>query len=165
MADEEVSIRVDSDMLSILGKKMRAEADGKQLRKDLIADIRQAVAPGVSAVQDRLRSIPSAGTASSGPALGSYLAARVKPQVRLSGRSTGVAIRVGQTPNLRGFTFAAKRLNRAGWKHPVFGHDVWVHQDSPIQGYFDDTLAADHDKYRAAVLAAVNKMARRIAIR
>lgn len=165
MADEEFSVRVDSDMLNILGKKMRAEADGKQLRKELIAEIRQAVEPGVAAVQGRLRSIPARGSTSSTPALGTALASKVRPQVRLSGRVTGVAIRIPQTPNLRGFTFAAKRLNRSSWRHPVFGHDVWVDQMSPIEGYFDTTLQADKDKYRAAVLNVVDKMARRLASR
>jgi hypothetical protein len=109
--------------------------------------------------------MPSGSAASGSPALGSYLASRVKAQVRLSGRSTGVAIRIGQTPNLRGFTFAAKRLNRASWRHPVFGHDVYVDQDSPIEGYFDNTLEADKDHYRSAVLAVVEKMASRLARR
>ncbi len=174
MAEGEFGVRVDSDMLSILGKKMRAESDGKQLRKELITGIKSAVAPGVSAVQGKLRSIPSSGTGGS-PPLGSYLASRVKTQVRLSGRMTGVAVRIGQTPNLRGFRFAAKRLNRASWRHPVFareGHtesagrsSAWVEQESPIQGYFDNTLDADKDHYRSAVLKVVEKMASRLARR
>lgn len=165
MGNEEFSVRVDSDMLNILGKKMRTESDGKQLRKELLADIKSAVAPGVSAVQGKLRSIPSGSASTGSPALGSYLASRVRPQVRLSGRTTGVAIRIGQTPNLRGFTFAARRLNRASWRHPVFGHDVWVDQESPIEGYFDTTLAAEKDKYRAAVINVAEKMASRLARR
>jgi hypothetical protein len=42
--------------------------------------------------------------------------------VRLSGRSTGVKVRIGQTPNLRGFKMAARRLNRKSWRHKVFGN-------------------------------------------
>lgn len=160
-------LSVDQQAVKRLARVMRAEGDGKQLRKELIAELKDAVEPGVSAVQDRLRSIPRrSGTTASSPALGSYLAARVKPQVRLSGRSPGVRVRIGQTPKLRGFSMAARRLNRKSWRRPVFGDtETWVTQESPIPGYFDETLAKDRPKYRAAVIAALEKMARRIADR
>lgn len=165
MAESE-SVRIEgADALRALSKAMRAEEDGKQLRKDLIKDLRTAVAPGVSAVQGQLRSIPHTSAATSSPALGSYLASRVRTQVRLAGKAAGVRIRIQQTPALRGFRFAAKRLNRDGWRHKVFGRDVWVEQTSPIRGYFDKTLSRDKAKYRAAVLRVMEDMARRVTAR
>lgn len=161
-----IDLTVDQQAIQRVARALRAEADGKQLRKDLIADIKTAVAPGVSAVQAKLRAVPHDSRSHPSPSLGSYLAARVRPQVRLSGRSAGVRIRIGQTPSLRGFKMAARRLNRGAWRHPVFGDpEVWVDQESPIPGFFDDTLAAGRDTYRNAVLAAVTAMARRIAER
>ena|SRR5215467_11406090 len=160
-----MEVKVDASDLARVAKVLRGEADGKQLRKELVADLKAAVAPGAAAVADKLRAIPHASASTAKPPLGSYLAARTKVQVRTGGRATGVAVRIQRTPNLRGFTFAAKRLNRDSWRHPVFGSDRWVDQDSPIRGYFDDTLSADREKYRAAVLEVLTKLAKRIARR
>lgn len=167
-----VELNIDQRAMKALAKAVRAEADGKTLRKELIAELKAAVAPGVSAVQGKLRSIPRTSAAAwahggkeSRQALGSYIASRTKAQVRLSGRSPGVKIRIPQTPNIRGFKMAARRLNRTHWRHKVFGRDIWVTQQSPIPGYFDDTLADGRDEYRKGVVKALESMARRIAAR
>lgn len=166
MARGDLEVTVDDSGLKELMKVVRQEADGKQLRKDLIADIRTAVAPGVSAVQAKVRAIPHSTAAHPSPSLGSYLASRVRPQVRLSGRSAGVRVRIAQTPNLRGFKMAARRLNRKKWRRPVFGNtEVWVEQRSPMPGFFDDTLAAGRAQYRAAVVGAMKKLADRLTAR
>lgn len=164
MAAQSFELTADQRAMQLVAKSLAAEADGKQLRKDLIAGLREAVAPGVSAVQSKLRAIPNQGITSS-PGLGAYLAPRVKTQVRLAGRSTGVRVRIAKTDKLRGFTYAARRLNRRTWKHKVFGRDVWVEQRSPITGYFDETLSAERAAYRKAVRDALERMARRVADR
>lgn len=159
-----IELSVDQRAVQRVRRALREEEDGKTLRKELVADLKKAVAPGVSAVASRLSGIPNHSATPSSPALGSYLASRVKPQVRLSGRSTGVAVRIGQTPNLRGFKNAARWLNRKSWRHKVFGNpEVWVTQQSPMPGYFDDTLSRGKDDYRKAVVQALEAMARRIA--
>jgi hypothetical protein len=160
-----LNVKVDDQAMRELGRAIRKETDGKQLRKDLVAELRAAVAPGVSAVQGKLRAIPQRSATQAKPALGSYLAARVKPSIRLSGRTPGVNVRIGQTPNLRGFKMAARRLNRKSWRHRVYGRNVWVTQKSPIPGFFDDTLAAGRAQYRAAVVAALKKTSDRLTIR
>jgi hypothetical protein len=166
VARGELEVTVDDSGLKDLMKVVRQEADAKQLRKDLIAEIRTAVAPGVSAVQAKVRAIPHSSAAHPKPAMSSYLASRVKPQVRLSGRSAGVRVRIGTTPNLRGFAQAARRLNRKFWRHQVYGNkEVWVEQRSPIPGFFDDTLAAGRDSYRAAVVTALKSLADRLTVR
>lgn len=157
-----IELTVDASQIKRLAARIRREEASKQLRKDLVKDIRLAVAPGVSAVKEKLRAIPHESMAHPSPTLGSYLAARVRPQVKLTGWSAGVRVRIGQTPNLRGFKLAARRFNHTHWRHKVFGRDVWVTQNSPIPGYFDDTLFAGRDKYRTAVFAAIHKMARRL---
>lgn len=154
----------DQRAIQALAKALKAEADGKALRKDLIGELKAAVEPAVSAVQGKLRSIPHNSRTKSSPALGTYLASRVRAQVRLSGRSTGVKVRLPQTPNIRGFKMAARRLNRKSWRHKVFGDPkVWVTQRSPIPGYFDDTLADGRPRYRKAVVEALERSARRVA--
>lgn len=166
MGKGHVEVTVDDSGLKALMRVMRQEVDGKQLRKDLIAELRTAVGPGVSAVQGRLRAVPHRGAAKASPALGTYLASRVKPQVRLGGRAAGVRVRIAQTPNLRGFKLAARRLTRTSWRHKVFGNpEVWVTQKSPIPGYFDDTLARGRSEYRAAVVAALKDLSNRLTAR
>lgn len=163
-ARPQFELTVDQTAVQKVARACKAEADGKALRKDLLVELRAAVTPGVQKVQSRLRAIPHRGPVGS-PPLGSYLAARVRSQVRLTGRATGVKVRMRQTPALRGFKMASKRLNRTSWRHRVFGKDVWVVQESPIPGFFDETLADGREEYRAGVLAALEKMARRIAQR
>jgi hypothetical protein len=159
-----VSMSVEQQEVIAIGRAMRAEGDGLKLRADLMLSLRAAVQPGVDKVQGKLRAMPSTGVGPK-PAVGSYLASRVKAQVRLSGPAAGVAVRIAKTPKLRSWTNAARVLNRGRWRHPVFGHDVWVDQSSPIPGFFDDTLAEDKDEYRAAVMKALARMRMRLEIR
>lgn len=161
----EIRVAVDATDLAALGKLIRAEKDGKILRAELVAGLKAATAPGVSAVREKLRAIPHTTAVYQSPPLGSYLASRTRTQVRLSGRRVGVYIRIPKTPKLRGFAMAARRLDRDAWRHPVFGRDIWVDQESPIPGFFTDTLAEEKPRYREAVLAAMNSMARRLRAR
>ena len=161
-----VKVTVKDDDLKAMMRRIRAEADGKQLRKDLTADLKTAVGPGVAAVQGKLRGMPHHSHAVTRPPMGTYLASRVKPQIRLSGRSAGVKVRIGATPKLRGFAMAARWLNRHSWRHKVYGNEkVWVTQHSPMPGFFDDILAQGRSVYRAAVVDALNKAAARLARR
>jgi hypothetical protein len=157
-----IELTVDQTKLIKLAKIMRAEANSSMLKKDLIASFKVATDAGISAVQSKLRAVPNDSGVKSSPPLGTYLAARVKLSVRLGGQSAGVKIRIQQTPSLRGFKMAARRFNRVSWKHRVFGQDVWVTQNSPIPGYFDDTLAGYKKEYTEAVLLACRRMARRL---
>jgi hypothetical protein len=131
-------------------------------RKDLIRNLRVAVQPGQTAVKDKLQAWPHGGVTDSSPALGSFLASKTTIRVRLTGAKTGVSVRIAQTPGLRGFRKAAKALNSAaGWRHRVFGRDVWVQQSSPDPGFFDDILSRGRQRYRAAILEAIAAMERR----
>jgi hypothetical protein len=157
-----IELTVDQSKLVRLSKLMRAEANSKALKAELVAAFRAAVEPGINEVKSKLQGMPANGTVSK-PALGSYLASRVKLSVRLSGRRAGVFIRIPFTPNVRGFKLAARRLNRDVWRHPVYGNKtVWVEQESPIPGYFDEALMKYKEEYRAAVIAACRRLAMRL---
>ena len=161
-----VELTVDQRAVKAVAKALREQEDGKALRKDLIAELKTAVAPGVAAVQGKLNAIPHTTAAVTAPTLSSYLSARVKPNVRLSGQRTGIQVKIRKTPQLRGFNNAARMLNLGTWRHKVFGRDVWVQQVMPtMKGFFDETLAKDKPLYRAAVIGAVEKMAKRVAAR
>ena len=44
---------------------------------------------------------------------------------------------------------------RGGWRHPVFGGDVWVHQQG--RPYFLSSVAKGQDKVRTSVEAAMRE--------
>lgn len=153
-----LEILTNTEKIAKLGKLLRAESNGTELRRDLIRNLRAAVQPGVEDVRAKLSALPSGvGT----PALGGFLRARTRTQVRLAGRDVGVRVRIGQTPTLRDFAMAARRLNAKSWRRRIFGRG-WTVQVSPIPGFFDDTLYGRRDEYAAAVMAAVRKSARRL---
>lgn len=156
-----IELTVDQSKLVKLSRLMKAESNKAVLRAELISALKAIAEPGVAAVKEKLNSIPNKGVPDK-PALGSYLASRTKVSVRMTGQRAGVYIRIGFTPNIRGFKLAARRLNRTSWRHKVYGKDVWVEQMSPIPGYFEDTLMRYKDEYRAAVIAACNRLALRL---
>lgn len=151
-----IELSVDQRRLVALGTLLKGEAEKRLLLKGLRAAIKEAASPGVAQVQAKLRAMPSRGEAK--PAIGSYLATRVKVSTRLTGRSSGVRIRIGATSSLRGFKWAARRFNHQHWRHQVFGKGEVV-QISPIPEYFDETLFAQRGKYHAAVIAAIEAYA------
>jgi hypothetical protein len=178
------TLSVDQRDIQSVGRAMKAQGDGKALRKDLIVSLRAAVQPPIDQIQGKLRATPHSGLTSKSPAMGTFLASRVKAQVRLSGFSTGVAVRMAKTPQLRGFAMASRRLNRTSWKHPVFAGGLAsadpqtgsgrhrqaasrgeVEQISPMPDYFDDILNEDKELYRAAVVVALERMKLRLAAR
>jgi hypothetical protein len=154
--------------LEQLARALKAEEDGKQLRKDLARNLRDAVKPAVQDAKATMRSMPSRGHA--GPSLRADVARRTGVQVRLGGRTVGVKVRTTGT-KVRGFTNAPRLLNsRKGWRHPNIGagrrgQPDWVAQRSARPGWFDDPMKRGEPRYRKAATDAVEAMARRIARR
>lgn len=151
--------------LAALVRALREEEDGKQLRKELARNMREALKPGASMAKSAAMSIPAAGAGGS-PGLRSAIAKKIRPEVKLGGRWSGARIKAFKTPGLRGFANAPKRTNRAGgWRHPVFGdRETWVTQHGK-EKWFDRALEGHANQYRDAVLQAMDDMARRIATR
>ncbi|MFI1001985.1 hypothetical protein ACIP10_15325 [Streptomyces galbus] len=151
--------------LAALTRAIRAEEDGKQLRKELARDMREALKPGAAEAKSRVMAIASAGLPTA-PALRSSVAKKIRPEVKLGGRWSGARVKAFKTKNVRGFPNAPKRLNRAGgWRHPVYGNrEVWVQQHGKT-GWFDEAFQGRESNYRQAVEAAMESMARRIAAR
>ncbi|WP_218159841.1 hypothetical protein [Lentzea albida] len=153
---------MDQEALRLLARAMREESDGKQLRKDLAGDLREALGPARTAVRASIMGMSSAGM-STGPSLRKSVAQKVAIQVRMSGKATGATLRTRKTPNIRGFDNAPKRLNRRrGWRHPLWGDvERWVSQLGK-PNWFDDPIRRGRAAYRDAVLAAMEKTAKRI---
>jgi hypothetical protein len=161
---EVTNLAVAKERMAELAKGYRREGDGKALRRDTIAALRVAVQPGRDAIKSTLRAWPSSGLAEQQPALGPFLASKTGTRVRLTGRLTGVSVRIPRTPGLRGWRKAATALNSdKGWRHMVFGHeDRWVEQTSPDPDFFDRIMLRGRATYRAAVYAALAAAERRI---
>jgi hypothetical protein len=64
----------------------------------------------------------------------------------------------------RGFDNAPKALNNPkGWRHRVFGRDVWVEQRATPTEWFDRATRRRHEQLRDAVLETMQRMAERLA--
>jgi hypothetical protein len=153
---------IKPDKLNALARALRAEDDGKQLKKDLIRRLRQALKPAQDAVRQEINSMSSHG-GSHGLALRRTVARKVGMSTKLSGRSAAVKLIAKKTPDLRGFRNAPKRLNsKKGWRHPAFGdREDWVQQMGKPD-WFDGPIRARRGEFRKAVAAVLDDMADRI---
>lgn len=155
----------DPDNLRAITKALRAEADGKELRKEMAARLKDALAPAVSRAKAAAGAIPSGRAAAHRPALRPAIARSVSARVRLSGKSTGATVRA-KTVKVRGFTHAPRRMNRdKPFRHPTWGRQTWVDQRPGKPGWFDDEMAAAAPAARQAVSAVLEDFVQRLAAR
>lgn len=159
--------RVQIEGLQSLVRAIRAEEDGKELRKELAKNLRTELKPAAALAKSGIMSMPSRGVGPGhSPGLRSSIARKIRPEVKLGGNWSGARVKAFKTRNVRGFPNAPKRTNRSkGWRHPVFGNtDVWVDQHG-MENWFDNAFEGQADKYRQAIQDAMEAMARRIADR
>lgn len=159
-----IELTVDQKEIQGVVRAIRAEADAKDLRRDLLRDIRNVAAPIVPEVQSAVRALPAHRLAS--PQLREAVAKDVKVETRLSGGRTGVRIKI-PAKGPRKFKFAARKLNSPkGWRHPVFGNtNEWVEQRATSTPWFEPTVLKHADEVREAVKGALVAMVERIAAR
>ena len=156
------TVEVRKTDLQLLVRALRAEADGKALRRDLVRGLKAAVEPAAAAARASILGMGVRGLSHAEPGLRSSVARATKVSVRTSGKRAGVRVLVKKHSMPRGFFNAPKRLNsRKGWRHPVFGSDRWVLQRGK-PGWFDDTLEKAKPAATAAAAAALETVAKRI---
>ncbi|MDX2948896.1 hypothetical protein [Streptomyces caniscabiei] len=160
-----LNLQLTPQNLRNISNALRAEEDGKELRKELTRNMREALKPGAVRAKSNIMSMASA-TPHGGPALKSSIARKIRPEVRISGKFPGAKIKAFKTPNVRGFANAAKRTNRAsGWRHPVYGNrEVWAQQHGKTK-WFDHAFEGQRNAYEHAVKSALADMVNRIASR
>lgn len=162
-----VELTIEQRALLELGRALRREADGKELRRDLIRELKKPLAPAVAEIKSGVMAIGAGGLPpGEGEPLRSAVVRRIRAEVKLSGKAIGVRVRARRTEAVRGFRNAPKRLNSPkGWRHPVHGDTGrWVVQfGNP--NYFDRPLEGRRAEFRSAVLEAMEATARRIKIR
>lgn len=159
-----IDVEVTHDDLDALVHAIKAEADGKQLRKELAKNMRDALKPAAEQAKSGIMSMGSA-TGGTAPALRSSIAKRIRPEVRLTGRRTGARVKARKIPGIRGFANAPKRTQaKGGWRTQSWGNGTWRTQHGRIQ-WFDRAMDGHQAQYREAVRKAMEAMARRIASR
>jgi hypothetical protein len=146
--------------IATISRELRKTADGKMLRKQLSKDLRKAVAPLLPAVRASIGNIPTTGGKSTG------LRARMQKATRLSvitaGKSASVSILVDpkKMPDGEKALPAYMEGTKGRWRHPVYGHDVWVTQDS--HPFFYKIVRPAGVAARVAVQRAVNTVTKSI---
>lgn len=156
-------LRVTHEGLDQLVRAIKAEEDGKALRKELAANMREALKPGAEQAKGSIMGMVSLNSHPA-PALRSAIAKKIRPEVKLGGRWSGARVKAFKTKNVRGFPNAPKRTNRAsGWRHPVYGNrEVWAQQRGKLE-WFDRSFTGREGAYMQAVHEAMEAMAARIA--
>lgn len=161
-----IELTVDQKKLAELANFFRNEADGKELKKQFTRELRQAVAPLVVQLKNEIKAMPSQNLPhAEGGSLRQEIAKRIAPKVSLGQKNPGIKVRARTTPNVRGFTYAGRRMNREGFRHPLFGS--WESPQVQVgePRWFDDTTFAYRPEIRRAVLAAMDAAASQMAAR
>lgn len=162
-----VELTIEQRALLELGRALKREADGKELRRDLIRELKAPLQPAVAEIKSGVMAIGAGGLPpGEGEPLRPAVVRRIRAEVKLSGKAIGVRVRARKTEAVRGFRHAPKRLNSPkGWRHPVYGdRNRWTVQfGNP--NYFDRPLEGRRGEFRHAVLEAMEATARRIKIR
>lgn len=164
MAEPPVEFAITTEGVNALLSALRAEEDGKALRKQLAKDLREALKPAVAQAKSGIMSMGSSGLPTS-PALRPSIAKRIRPEVKLGGKWTGARVKARKTPNVRRFANAPKRTQSPkGWRADNWGRGEWRVQHGKHE-WFDRAMHADEAKYRAACHKVLEDLAARIAAR
>jgi len=157
------SVEVDGKQLAKVVSALKREADGKQLARDLVKELRVIGQPALLAVRRSILSMDSHSEVT--PGLRASTARATRLSVRSTGKRAGISIYTSKSGMPRGFKTAPKHLNAVrGWRHPVFGTDRWVAQVGK-PGWFDDTLKPFKEPAKKAAGRVLQAAARRISVR
>lgn len=145
------------EQLHRVAKRLR-KAGEKDLIKGLQKAIKDKVRPIVEAQRREVRALPARGPKHTG--LRARTAGAVRIQVKTTGGSAGVRIRVARTARLG---LLPQYMNRGHWRHPVYGNKKnWKDQFTP-PGWFDRPAEKGGPTVRKSVVAAMNDVADQIA--
>lgn len=124
-----------AEQLRALSRDLRRLEDGAQIRRDLSAALREVMREMTRAEKAAVLGLPSSGESvrRGRRPLRQAIAAATQAQVRTSGKSVTVGVRInprmlrGGRHNLPAYMNREKGYER--WRHPVFGNtDVWRQQ-------------------------------------
>lgn len=156
-----VHLTVEQQDLQRVVASIKAEADGKALRRELNRELKAIAQPSAEEAKRAILAMPSQ-DARFGD-LRQSIAQATKVSVTAVGRNTGVSIFAAPGKYPREFKQAPRRFDAKKFRHRVFGRDQWVDQvGSP--GWFDK-VKEHKAEYAKAIGKALEEMAARIAAR
>jgi hypothetical protein len=156
-----IQIEPDEASFRRVARALADEGDGKELRAELVRNLKAVVEPAAEEARANILGMRSGGIPHAGESLRSAVAAGITTYVSL-GKNPAVGIKASKRNLPRGFVNAPKRLNsRKGWKHRVFGRDVWVTQLGAPE-WFDRPIERRRKQYERAVEKALEDVAHRI---
>ncbi len=168
-----IQLSLEQGDLAKLSAILKVAENGAQLRADLLTELRAVISPAADEAKSNIRGLtpsPRAKHTKKGIAGGDAtsltdaIARGVTTQVRLTssaGKAVGVSVKAKKTGMPRNFVNAPKRFNAAKFRHRVWGREVWVDQVGRPQ-WFDGPMQSHKAEYRAACIAAMQRMAQRI---
>ena len=140
----ELNVSVDAAQFrALVGKSSTLEP---KLKAALRRKIREQAEPAAAAVRAAVMSGPAV---KADRGMRAKIAASVKTSIVGTGNSAGVRITV-QAP------MAGAWESKKGWRHPVFGHDVWAKQ-SGNPGWFRKSIYSRREQVRQGVEAAMRE--------
>jgi hypothetical protein len=151
----EISV-TGAEEFGALAKRLR-QAGRKDLRLELTRAVREAGKPVKDAAKANVLALPAHGPKHTG--LRGRVARTVKLSVRTSGGGAGARISAGPAGTDVGRL--ARHMNKGRWRHPVYGHDVWVTQTMP-PGWFDRATEHAAPKARREIADAMRRIRQQI---
>jgi hypothetical protein len=161
---------IDTSDLKIVAKALAEQADGKELRAELVKNLRKPGNQLATKVRAAWKAAPSHGhdTATRGrrgePDLRVLLAKATRVQVRLAGKEVGVRVRTDgrRMPNRMKALPTYAEGTKPRWRHPSWGNrDAWG-QQRPFPRFYQ-AVQPDESRARAAVEQAVEAVLDKIA--
>lgn len=154
-----LTMRTGADLKRI-SKELRRMND-KEIKKRFTKEMRAAAKPIVPAVRTAIRNIPSK-RGYSADGLRGRMAAATKLEVRTVGKDAGVRIRVDgrKMPDKQKALQSYMEGVKPRWRHPVFGHDVWVQQKS--HPYFFRTVDPLAARTQVQIFKAIDQVGKDI---
>ncbi|MEU6552118.1 hypothetical protein ABZ915_17805 [Streptomyces sp. NPDC046915] len=153
-----MSIRLQGgEDLRRISRELR-RMDNPEIKRRFRKELRAAARPLVPKVRQAIRQVPS-NRGYSPDGLRGALSKATRLEVKTAGRQAGVAIRVDgrkMPSHMRSLPSMVEGKKR--WRHPVFGHDVWVTQTS--HPYFYDALRTAGPASRRAVSRVLDGITR-----
>jgi hypothetical protein len=145
--------RVDgADVFRGVGRALKQAGDGRELKKDLARELRNAGKPAAEEMRAKLRgALPS----SNGLAA-LFTKKKFSVRNRFAGDGAGISISTGTGHQFSG-------VERSGTiRHPVFGGPTWVVQSVGGSGVLERTFAENADEFADGVASALDATLQRL---
>ena len=156
----EVDVR-GGERLAQLAKQCR-KAGRKDLKLEMTRAIRKETTPVVLTARAAIRSTDmGVGSASSGHTGIRDRIARATRMKITTGTRAGVRIEVNESAMPPAEARMGKHVNKGAWRHRVYGHNVWVTQQSDA-GWFSNTINASVPLLRERIGAVMDRIAAQI---